>query len=204
MKRQDIGSPKSGAAGPGRALRFRRGLALLLVLAGPLAFAGCRGTFRQIGLSRKPDIDQRTGPVGTQEKPTTISPFEDINWVLAGDECRWIQIRVPHEWYWLLTVTVVNEDPGREARLEAALDASDGTWKNVPPTEFHKTFNLSEGSNQATVGDANTLGDRYLEVRLCQDGAPARVRLSSEVSPFGSKLFVPPLPKKLEPASAQP
>ena len=173
---------------------FARGLGVLALV---WALSGCASAMKDVGLARKTDPEMRSGPGGSPTKPQMLSPFENYRLVLAGNECRFFQIRVPAKWYWKLYVTASNEEYGQEATLNASFDTSEGGWKPLPPLETHKEFAVAESSSQGALGVANDGDDRMLTLRLCQTGAPIKVVMESQVSAYGKALLEPPLNKGL-------
>jgi len=160
---------------------------------------GCASAMKGVGLARKPDVERREGPGGPPGRPEILNPFTTYRMVLAGDECRFFQMRVPSKWYWKLYVTAANEDQGLESKLTAAFETSDEGWKPLVPLETHKEFSVSDASSQAALGVANDGDDRMLTLKLCQNGSPVIVTLESQVSVYGHALLQPPLNKTLPP-----
>jgi hypothetical protein len=150
-----------------------------------------------VGLVKKPDIERREGSGGSPSRPETLNPFSTYRLVLAGDECRFFQMRVPSKWYWKLYVTAANEDQGMESKLTATFQTSEDGWKPLVPLETHKEISVADSSSQAALGVANEGDDRMLTLRLCQNGTPVIVTLESQVSAYGHALLNPPLNKTL-------
>jgi hypothetical protein len=150
-----------------------------------------------VGLVKKPEVERREGSGGPASLPEILNPFTTYRLVLAGDECRFFQMRVPSKWYWKLYVTAANEDKGMESKLTAAFETSEEGWKPLVPLETHKEFPVADASSQAALGVANDGDDRMLTLKLCQNGSPVIVTLESQVSAYGHALLQPPLNKTL-------
>jgi hypothetical protein len=152
---------------------------------------------KEMGLAQKSDLERRTGSGGSPNRPETLSPFVTYRLVMAGNECRFFQMRVPSKWYWKLYVTAANEETGVEANLTASFETSDGGWQPLVPLETHKEFPVADASSQAALGVANAGDDRMLTLKLSQNGAPIKVILESQVSAYGHAILEPPLNKNL-------
>jgi hypothetical protein len=150
-----------------------------------------------VGLTRKPDLEMREGSGVPPGRPETLSPFVTYRLVMAGNECRFFQMRVPSKWYWKLYVTASDQEWGAEADLNASFDTSSDGWQPLVPLETHKEFSVSDASSQAALGAANAGDDRMLTLKLCQSGAPIKIILESQVSAYGHALLQPPLSKSL-------
>ena len=150
-----------------------------LVLFLSMLLSGC-GVMVKLGLKSPPDLQQRRGSVGTAVVPFRLNPFEKVNLVLAGDECRTYCVRVPAGWYVKFIVTVVNRKDGRQAYLKAMFKVDDPTWAEMSPYPAKKQFFLNEGSNQAVVAVANQGSVRDVPFELCQEGPPLDVILQPE------------------------
>lgn len=171
-------------------LRFAALAALALCLGGCAAM-------KTVGLASKTDSEMRSGAGGSAARPEVLNPFNAYRLVMADNECRFFQLRVPSHWCWKLFVTASNEDPGQEATLSASFDTSGGSWNPLVPLESYRDFTVTDASSQGALGVANGGADRVMTLRLCQKGAPVRVVLESRVSAYGEALLEPPLNKQL-------
>jgi len=119
---------------------------------------------------------------------------------MASRECRYFQVQIQSHWYWKVMLTAATRGEGRSAGLEAELATQGEGWKPVVPYESHKNFLLNADSSQGVIALANDGPERTLVLKLCQEGAPVKVILDSQVSAFGNALLAPPLKKTLDEA----
>ncbi|HEY5039679.1 MAG TPA: hypothetical protein VIJ93_11455, partial [bacterium] len=115
--------------------------------------------------------------------------------VMAANECRFFQMKVPERWYWKLTLTVVNREEHGQGRLVAEIIQPNLPWAPLPNTTFSKTFRLNREGVQAVLGVGNSGTDREALLRFCQEGSPLRITLQSQVSST-SQLMGPDKKKK--------
>jgi len=147
-----------------------------------LSLSSCSEVVSDIGLEQVPDIQQRKGPTGTVDQPAVLDPFKRYDLVMAANECRFLTITVPSQWYWKVFLTVANREENRRGRLDAEFLQVNPPWSSVPASAFSKSFDLGREGVQAVLGVGNTGPDRPALLRLCQQGAPLLVTIESQVS----------------------
>jgi hypothetical protein len=147
-----------------------------------LCLSSCAEVGRDMGLEEIPDIQQRAGLTGTANQPAVLDPFKKYEIVMAANECRFFQMKVPERWYWKLTLTVVNREEHGQGRLVAEIIQPNLPWAPLPNTTFSKTFQLNREGVQAVLGVGNSGTDREAILRFCQEGSPLRITLQSQVS----------------------
>jgi len=181
--------------------RRKCGCAGTFLLLALWVLPGC-GVFRAMGIASTTDIGKRRGPGGTPEAPFELNPLRSKILVLAAHECRDFQVRLPKDWYWKVTLTASTRGDNSSASLSAELRDEGGGYAPVPPFEKTKSFRLSADSRQGVIALANQGPDRPLVLRLCQDGAPVKVVMESQVSAFGNALMAPPVKSVATPPDA--
>src|SRR6185295_14980609 len=83
-----------------------------------LLLTSCAEVQRDMGLvDDPPDIQQRSGPTGNEDKPAILDPFKKYDLVMAGDECRVFQMKVPEKWFWKVRLTVVSPKENKKGRM---------------------------------------------------------------------------------------
>jgi hypothetical protein len=147
-----------------------------------LCLGSCAQVARDMGLEEVADIDQRAGVTGTQARPAVLDPFKKYNLVMAANECRFFQMKVPSRWYWKIYLTVVNREENRSGRLVAEIAPSDPAWSSLPDSRFGKTFVLEREGVQAVLGVGNSGPTRVAYFKLCQEGPPLHIAIESQVS----------------------
>jgi hypothetical protein len=172
-------------------LRFCLPLGLCVSMAA-LFLGSCAEVSKDMGLvDDLPDIEQRSGPTGNEDKPAILDPFKTYNLVMAADECRVFQMKVPEKWFWKVRLTVVSPKENKKGRLNAELGPLNPPWAELPGCGFKKKFNLTSREGiQAVLGVGNPGEARLAFLRLCQQGSPLNVTIESQVSSTG-KLMVP-------------
>ncbi len=166
-------------------------LSLIVVMG--ISLSSCAELSEQLGLSHRTDLEMRSGPVGTLDNPAYLDPFKKYNFVMSAEDCRYFQMKVPHNWYWKLFLTVDNHSDLRHGSLETAIADVDPPWAALPDSSFHKTFELDQGGVQGVLGVGNPGSDRTALLRMNQSGAPLRIILESRVSAT-SALLGPKMP----------
>jgi hypothetical protein len=155
---------------------------LVLLSVVTLSLVSCAEVAKDMGLDEVPDVEQRAGLTGTRDNPGMLDPFKTYNLVLAANECRYLSIKVPEHWYWKLYLTAANREATRSSHLEAEIEPATPAWDTLPASDMKKTYNLLHEGVQCILGIGNTNGSRYASLKICQEGAPVRVTLKSEVS----------------------
>lgn len=137
---------------------------------------------KDMGLQQSTDLEQRMGITGTAENPAVIDPFDRYDLVMAANECRYFEIKVPEKWFWKLFLTAANRDDARHGQLTAQIAPSTPQWDPVQGTSFAKNFDLGREGLQAVLAVGNSGPTRYALLRLCQQGAPLHITLQSQIS----------------------
>jgi len=153
----------------------------LFLAAVPLFLASCAEMAKEMGEEKPADLEMRSGPVGTPANPVTLDAFKKYPLVLAGEDCRYFMLKVPSQWYWKVFLTVDNRDFERQGRLTADFARPQPPWAKLPNVDMAKIFILHREGVQGVVGVGNKDEPRYALLRLCQEGAPLKVTLQSEV-----------------------
>ena len=153
-----------------------------------LSSLSCAGLARDMGIEDVPDVKLRSGPAGTLENPVPLDPFKTYNLVMAANECRFFQMKVPDHWYWKVYLTAASPRENQKGDLMASIAPLNPPWASLNGTSFAKTFNLNHEGVQAVLGVGNPGEARVAILRLCQDGAPINVTIESQVSATSSLL----------------
>jgi len=164
---------------------FIRGKRLLLFFILSVALFGlssCAEVAKDMGFDVPSDIEQRTGPAGTQNDPAVLDPFQKYNFVMAANECRFFMMKVPEKWYWKVFLTADNRDPRRKGHLSAEIISTNPPWAPLPDSVLNKNFDLDREGVQAVLGIGNNYPKRIAVLKLCQDGAPVHITIASQVS----------------------
>jgi len=167
----------------------------LLMATVPFFLASCAEVAKEMGLENPTDLEMRSGPMGTPAEPVTLDAFKKYPLVLAGEDCRYLILKVPSQWYWKVFLTVDNRDFDRNGRLTADFARPQPPWGKLPNVDMAKIFILHREGVQGVVGVGNKDEPRYALLRLCQEGAPLKVTLQSEVSSIGGLLGPDKKPK---------
>jgi hypothetical protein len=147
-----------------------------------MGLVSCGEVARDMGLENVPDIKLRDGLTGTQDNPAVLDPFKTYNLVMAANECRYFQMKVPQNWYWKIYLTAANRKDNEHATLQAEVGPNDPPWAPLPECVFTKTFQLDREGEQAVLGVGNRLEPRVAIFHLCQSGAPLHITIASQVS----------------------
>ncbi len=166
---------------------------LFLISVLCMSLVSCAELSEQLGLTHRTDLEMRSGPSGSLDNPTVLDPFKKYNFVMAADDCRYFQMKVPHDWYWKLFMTVDNHSDLSHGALETAIADVVPPWAALPDSSFRKTFELDQGGVQGVLGVGNPGPDRTALLKMCQSGAPLRIILESQVSAT-SALLGPKMP----------
>ena len=154
-----------------------------------LFLSSCAEISKDVGLADEvPDVEQREGPVGTPEQPFPLDPFQKYDLVMAANECRYFQMKLPEKWYWKVAITVVNRQTDH-GRLRARLLPLKPAWSPLANLNTEKTFDLGRESIQGAIGVTNDGLSRVALLQLCQEGPPLRVTLESQI---GTGMGLPP------------
>ena len=170
--------------------RFSFSLQTGLLLLMALGLASCAEISPDLKLSDTPEPQLRSGPMGTLEEPFLLDPFKKYDLVMAGDECRYFVVKVPNNWYWKVYLTAVNRSSKRQGVLKAEIVQGKRQWEALPEIPFGKIFELDRESVQGLIGVGNKGLPRFAMLRFCQEGAPLRVTLESQMSAAGE--LMPP------------
>jgi hypothetical protein len=170
-------------AGMKEKMNFYRQVARVL-LFGAVAFGlcSCAEIARDMGFVHDSDLQMRSGISGTETNPTPLDPFQTYSLVMAADECRFFTLKVPSGWYWKLFLTVANRDETRRGQLTAEIPQVDPAWAPLPASSFKTSFDLGREGSQAVLGIGNPGPSRTALFRLCQNGAPLRITIESQIS----------------------
>jgi len=155
------------------------GLVLALALLG---LSSCAEVAKDMGLDVPSDAEQRTGPAGTENEPVFLDPFQKYDFVMAANECRFFMMPVPEKWYWKIFLTADNRDAKRKGKLSAEMVPVNPTFAPLQDCVMSKNFQLAREGVQAVLGVGNNLPKRPAMLKLCQEGAPLHVVISSQVS----------------------
>ena len=128
------------------------------------------------------DMEQRAGITGTENNPTPLDPFKKYDLVMAANECRFFAIKVPHNWFWRVYLTVANREEIRRGQLRAQIAQPDPPWGQLPGAGFEKYFDLGREGLQVALGVGNKAETRTALFKLCQQGAPLHVTIESQIS----------------------
>ena len=171
-------------------LRNQKIRAGVLALSGLLllALTSCSDVSKELVSDTKTDKDLREGITGSQQNPAVLDPFTKYEIVMAGDECRFLVMKIPSRWYWKAFITAADRDETRKGHLTAEIQ-NNPPWALLPGTLLKKDFDLkgAEG-DQAVLAAGNPGPDRLAHLKLCQDGAPLVITLQSEISATGALL----------------
>ncbi len=149
----------------------------------------CSELSKELGGGPSSAMDQKQGITGTFQNPAVMDPFKKYDLVMAGDECRFLIMKVPSQWYWKFFLTAANRNENQKGHLSAEIAKVEPPWASLPGTLLKKDFDLNHGEGDQTVlAVGNTGPDRFALLKLCQNGAPLVVTLQSEVSATGALL----------------
>ena len=154
----------------------------VLLSAAVLFLSSCAEVAKDMGFDQPSDIEQRTGPAGTENNPVVLDPFRKYNFVMAANECRFFMIKVPEKWYWKAFLTAVSPESSRRGKLSAEIVPTDPPWTSLADCVMGKNFQLDREGVQAVLGVFNRYPKRPAVLRLCQEGAPVHVTINSQVS----------------------
>ena len=163
-----------------------------------MGLPGCFGLDKDMGLTEVPDLQLREGPTGTADNPAPLDPFKRYDLVLAANECRVFSLKIPAKWYWTISLTAANREEARRGKLTADILPKDADWATPPGSYLHKDFDLGHEGMEVSMGVGNNGATRPALLQLCQEGAPLRVTITSQISATKA-LVVPnstPLPEK--------
>jgi len=144
--------------------------------------SSCAEVAKDMGFDVPSDMEQRTGPAGTQNDPAVLDPFQKYNFVMAANECRFFMMKVPEKWYWKIFLTADNRDAKRKGQLSAEIISTNPPWAPLPDSVLNKNFDLDREGVQAVLGIGNQYPKRIAVFKLCQSGAPVHVTIASQVS----------------------
>ena len=111
-------------------MKFRILIAAVLLLG----LSSCSEMAKDIGLDHVPDLQQRSGPVGTLDNPAVLDPFKKYDFVMAADECRFFMMKVPEKWYWKIFLTAVNREDDRKGKLATEIIPVNPPWGPLATT----------------------------------------------------------------------
>ncbi len=157
-------------------------IGILVCLALLLMLSSCAEVARDMGIDDSPDIELRSGPVGSQSNPSPLDPFKRYDLIMAANECRFFSMKVPERWFWKVYLTGANRRENAQARISAYIGQSDQPFASVPETYFEKTMILNREGDQVVLGVGNKGPARVAILRICQEGAPVHVTIESQVS----------------------
>jgi hypothetical protein len=159
-----------------------------------LSLTSCTGIARDMGLEEVPDYQQRSGITGTADQPAVLDPFKSYDLVMAADECRFFQMKVPADWYWKVFLTAANPDQSRSGKLRAQILQSDPPWGALRATSFEKEFDLTREGDQGALAVVNKGDTRVAIMKFCQQGAPLHITIQSQVSAMNDPFGPPAIP----------
>ena len=163
--------------------KFYNRIGFCLCLFAMFLFLGsCAEVARDMGIDDSPDIELRSGLMGTQSNPVSLDPFKRYDLIMAANECRFFSMKVPERWFWKVYLTGANRRENAQARISASIGQSGQTFASVPETYFEKTMILNREGDQVVLGVGNKGPARLAVLRICQDGAPVHVTIESQVS----------------------
>ncbi len=155
---------------------------LVVLSVAALGLSSCAGVGQEMGLETVPDIEQRAGLMGTQDNPAVLDPFKKYTLVMAANECRFYTMKVPEGWFWKIYLTAGTRETTRQGRLKAEIIPANPPWAPLPDCVFAKDFQLKREGIQALLGLGNEKAGRPALLRFCQEGAPVRITIESQVS----------------------
>ncbi len=161
---------------------IRAGL-LPCAVRGALCLSSCAELSRDMGLVEPTDLEQREGPGGTTDNPTVLDPFKKCTLVMAGGECRFFQLKLPQQWYWKLSLTVVNRQEGKRGKLTAQILPIKPPWDALRDLKSGKAFELGRESIAGTIGVGTGGPSRVAFLPFWREGPPLRWTLESQISP---------------------
>src|SRR6185503_5388581 len=80
----------------------------LFFLVAILSLCSCAEVARDMGIDDSPDIELRSGPMGSQSNPSPLDPFKRYDLIMAANECRFFAMKVPERWFWKVYLTGAN------------------------------------------------------------------------------------------------
>jgi hypothetical protein len=160
---------------------FRIFLSLCACVAA-LGLSSCAEVAKDMGLDQPTDVEQRSGLTGTSDNPATLDPFQQYDLVMAANETRFFQLKVPSGWFWKVYLTAANRDDTRHGHLWAQIAPSTPQWQPLIGAYFAKSFDLGREGEQTQLAVGNDGPARYAVLVLRQQGAPLHITLQSQVS----------------------
>lgn len=143
----------------------------------------CSGIARDMGIEETSDLEQREGTTGgSMDNPQPLDPFKRYDIVLSANECRVYSLKIPSKWSWKVSLTVANRTDGRRGRLTADILPKEPSWGELAGCYSSKSFDLGREGSQVLLGIGNPGEDRVAFLKLCQDGAPLKVTMTSQIS----------------------